>query len=71
MLFKFENPKNGRFYYMFQHYEADKPTLTIVRGGKRRKVIENHFYADLSSITKEIERRKKRRIQRGYFQENI
>lgn len=68
MLFKFDNPKNGRFYYMFQHFEADKPVLTIVRGGKKRKVIENYVYDDLNSITQEIERRKKRRVQNGYLQ---
>lgn len=71
MLIKFENPDNGRFYYMLQHFENDKPVLTIVRGGRKRKAIENHFYDDLTEINREIERRKKRRLQHGYLQENI
>jgi hypothetical protein len=69
MLLKFYNPFNGRYYYMFQHYEGDKPVLTIVRGGKKRKAIENYFYDNLGIMQKEIDRRKKRRIQRGYFQD--
>jgi hypothetical protein len=69
MLLKFENPSNGRFYYLIQHIENNKPTLTIIRGGKKRRVEESYFYNDQTEMERDMERRKKRRIQRGYFQE--
>lgn len=68
MLIKFDNPSNGRFYYMFQHYEGERPVLTIVRGGQKRKAVENYFYDNISLMQQEVERKKKRRIQRGYLQ---
>lgn len=67
MLIKFENPTNGRFYYIFSHIENNKLALSIVRGGKTKRIIENYFFEDEFSIEKEIQKRVKRRLKRGYL----
>jgi hypothetical protein len=68
MLMKFENPTNGRFFYMFSHFDENgNPQLTIVRGGKNSKRIENFTFNDYARLHKEFERRANKRLKRGYL----
>lgn len=70
MLLKFDNPQNGRFYMMFAHFdEYGAPQLTIVRGGKHcPRRVENLTFSDPTMLEKEIEKRVKKRLKRGYLQ---
>ncbi len=68
MLMEFENPTNGRFFYMFSHFDENgNPQLTIVRGGKKSKRVENFVFDDRTRLDKEFQRRANKRLKRGYL----
>lgn len=72
MLLKFENPTNGRYFYMFAHSdEFGRSQLTIVRGGKHSRRVENKFYSDQAELQKEMKRRANKRLKRGYLKEDM
>ena len=66
-MIKFENPSNGRYYYL--QIERDLLNDSILRvnyGGKnihRNRII---FCGSGNSILQEIDRISKRRVKRGY-----
>lgn len=66
-MIKFENKKNGRYYYlvvnrdMFNHL-----VLTIIRGGKNSSFSRHFAYNSQPRIDEEIKKISKIRIKRGY-----
>ncbi len=67
-MIKFENPINGRFYYLKVHTDLlNHKVLTIIRGGKNISVtIHKGFDCDIE-IDKEIHRLCLLRLKRGYI----
>jgi len=64
---KFENPNNGRFYYL--HVQKDllgDVVLSSIRGGKFHRVERKIALNCEIEINKEIERITKIRLKRGY-----
>ena len=68
MLVKFDNPDNGRFYYLCTHRDLfNDLVLTVIRGGKNGSRVERHYgFKDLLSIYAEIKRISKIRLSHGY-----
>jgi hypothetical protein len=66
-MLKFENPINGRYYYLdVQRDLFNHRVLVVFRGGYRHTRIEHIFFADDGTLRTELLRRTKRRIARGY-----
>lgn len=66
-MLKFENPVNGRYYYLdVQRDLFDQCVLVIFRGGYHRTRIDRIFFADDCTLRTELLRRTKRRLARGY-----
>lgn len=68
MQIKYRNPENQRYFDMILHVnEKGKPEITIYRGGKHvKKIDETKEYDDFESALRELKRKEKRRLQRGY-----
>jgi hypothetical protein len=70
-MIKFENPTNGRYYYLEINTDAlNDLVLTIIRGGARSRVVRHFGYNCQSDIEREIERICKVRLKRGYVKIN-
>lgn len=66
-MIKFENKNNGRYYYLFINRDIfGEFVLTTIRGGLNVRVMRHFGFNDLEKIHREIDRIKKRRLQRGY-----
>jgi len=64
---KFENPTNGRFYYMYIEKDLfDDMALVIVRGNKHSIIIRNYDFNCRNKIMEEIVRISNIREKRGY-----
>lgn len=68
MLIKFENPINGRYYYLTVANDLfNKYVLTITRGGVSARVVKHLGFDCMEKIKNEIDRLTKRRLKRGYI----
>ena len=70
-MIKFENPVNGRFYYIKTTIDLlGHAVLTIIRGGKySNAIIIKHFgYNSTELIAEKIKEISKVRERRGYFE---
>lgn len=66
-MIKFENPLNGRYYYIIlQKDMLEHDVLTIIRGGKRSRVVRHFGFNSINKIQDEIQRLIKIRVKRGY-----
>lgn len=66
-MIKFENPVNGRFYYLHVHTDLfNQLVLTVIRGGKDISITQHFGFDCKDRIDKEIERITKLRLRRGY-----
>lgn len=67
-MLKFENPCNGRYYYMRIDQDLLGHTvLTVIRGGKLHNVTRHYAYNCLTKINSEIKRITKIRLKHGYI----
>lgn len=67
-MLKFENPSNGRFYYMFMMRDLfNDLNLCIFYGGRHSRFIRTIGYNCRNTIREEMERLSKRRLKRGYL----
>lgn len=67
-MIKFENPVNGRYYYMVVEKDMfNEMVLRVTRGGSSVRVSISIACSDEQSISNEIERLSKKRIKRGYI----
>jgi len=67
-MIKFENPENGRYYYLVKEKDIlNELVLTVIRGGRNVRVVRRMGFGCESLIQKEIERISKKRIKRGYI----
>lgn len=70
-LLKYENPINGRYYYIFVDKDIlNDFVLTVIRGGTlrgvRSRTVRHFGYACRVALQKELDRLSKKRIARGY-----
>ena len=66
-MLKFENKSNGRFYYLeVERDMINDFVLTIIRGGKRVRVVRHRGFDSANHLNAEITRLTKRRLKRGY-----
>ncbi len=67
-MIKFENPTNGRFYYLQTHHDLlGHLVLTVIRGGKGSRFVKHYGYDCPEKIDKEIKRITKLRLNHGYL----
>jgi len=71
IMLKYENPENGRYYYLAVYKDIlDDYVLTVIRGGHlrgvRSRVVRHFGYACRMALQKELDRLSKKRIARGY-----
>lgn len=67
-MLKFENPNNGRYYYIFKERDLlNDLVLTVIRGGNNTHVRRSIGFDCELAIHKEICRLSKKRIKRGYI----
>jgi hypothetical protein len=65
---RFENPENGRFYYMLVQKDMfDDLVLVVIRGGLGRSLTRCVATGSPQFVDHEIDRLSKRRLQRGYI----
>ena len=68
MFIKFENPTNGRYYYIHQHCDLlGDLVLTVIRGGKNVNIIRHFGFDNIQSLQKDIYKRIKARLNNGYI----
>lgn len=66
-MIKFENPNNGRFYYLTINKDMlNECVLRIVYGGKHSSRTRAILCDNRNAICNEIDRLSKKRIARGY-----
>lgn len=66
-MLKFENPSNGRYYYLETHRDLlNDLVLTITRGGAHSRIVRHFGYNCETTLIREIERIKRIRLKRGY-----
>jgi len=66
-MLKFENPHNGRYYYlMIERDLLNDFVLVIRRGGHHHHVICKHGFDSENDLQKEIKRLSLRRLAHGY-----
>lgn len=67
-MLKFENPTNGRYYYLdVQRDLLDDCVLVIFRGGHHHNRIDRIFLPSGDALRTTINRLSKRRLARGYI----
>ena len=67
-MLKFENPTNGRFYYIQINKDMlDDSVLCITFGGANVVRHRVHMRGDESLLHREVEKLSKKRIRRGYI----
>jgi hypothetical protein len=67
MILKFENSDNGRYYYIIKEKDFfNHDILTIIRGGRRHRIMRHYGYNCEIHIQREIKRLSKLRIRHGY-----
>lgn len=71
-MIKFENPKNGRFYYLYTQFDMFSDlVLVIIRGGTRirnSRIVRTFGHGCERIIQMEIERIIKIRKKNGYIE---
>lgn len=66
-MLKFENPTNGRYYYIIKNKDMiNDLAITVIRGGIHHNVTRRMGYNDPGQLEREVEKLVKRRIKRGY-----
>lgn len=66
-MLRFENKTNGRYFYVMRSEDIlNNLVLTIIRGGRKARVVRHYGYDCRLKIDEEIKRLTKRRIKRGY-----
>lgn len=66
-MLKFENPSNGRYYYIQVGTDIlNDMCVTIIRGGKNYRVVRHFGFNSFDKIQSEINRLTKIRVRRGY-----
>lgn len=66
-MLKFENPANGRFYYIEINKDMYDLVLRITFGGLNSVRHRVHMCNSRETLDKEVERLHKKRIRRGYI----
>lgn len=68
-MIKFENPKNGRYYYIaVQNDLISTPILIVYRGGNQKKLVKNYSFKSVSDLQSRLNLMINRRLARGYIQ---
>ena len=66
-MIKFENPTNGRFYYLdVQRDIFNDLVLTVIRGGRYTRVVKHFGYNDPLAIQRQVDKISRQRLKRGY-----
>lgn len=66
-MLKFENPSNGRYYYIYTERDLfNEMVLIVLRGGRNYRTIRRCWFSNGLAVRQEIERLTKRRLARGY-----
>lgn len=70
-MIKFENPTNGRFYYLQRNRDMfGDIVLTVFRGGHRTRIVRHYGYGSESDFSMAVSRLTKIRLRHGYVQVN-
>lgn len=66
-MIKFENPENGRWYYiLIQKDLVSENAVTVVRGGRDRVVVRHAGFYSRADLDIYLAMVQKRRIRNGY-----
>jgi len=67
-MIKFENPVNGRYYYICIQKDLLNPIVAIYKGGTQKKIRKIYAFECHETMSRFIADMVKRRLRNGYVQ---